>query len=124
MCGTPNLGAPFGNIDDARVVFNALTDVAMNYVPALIPFATVPLILLKGSRRLTPALEQMHPSSAFMALLNASDDPGVRYTILAGDVDQYCESPDPLSAHRHIACHHLNYFMSEAGHAALSAVEW
>ena len=99
-------------------------------------------------------------------MLNANDDPKVRYTVLAGDVRGYQEGPDPLLAKltakigkgglfnvlfhgeghdiavsllsiqavpntRHpaplkheVACHHLNYFTSEAALEALAEVQW
>ncbi len=106
----------------------------------------------------------MNPSSDFIKTLNTSDDPGIRYTILAGDVDEYKEPSDEFFAkmlakvgqssifetlfgmkandiavsvesilgverkiaptRKNVACHHLNYFVSEAGQQALNAVEW
>jgi pimeloyl-ACP methyl ester carboxylesterase len=96
MCGTPNNGSPFGKIDTARKILNVLTGVAMNYVPALIPFNGAVLFLLNRSKKITPTLEQMNPSSEFIATLNSSGDPGIRYTILAGDIEQYQEPSDQL----------------------------
>jgi hypothetical protein len=166
MCGTPNHGSPFGRIDEARKVFSMLTSLALNYVPALIPFSTAALLLVNGSKRLTPALEQMHPASEFIRTLNQSEDPGIPYTILAGDVGSYRECTDPLFARllakagngmafealfadqahdiavgvesifgvnaarrmppvrSNVACHHLNYFVSEPGQRALKSVDW
>ena len=91
LCGTPSAGSPFGNVDGARKVLNMLATVSLNYAPM---FAAPALWLLSRSKRLTPTLEQMNPQSAFIAKLNASADPGVRYTILAGDVDRYQEPAD------------------------------
>ena len=155
MCGTPNSGSPFGKIDDARKILNMLTGLAMNYVPAFIPFSSAVLLLLNRSKKLTPTLEQMNPASEFIQTLNTSADPGMPYTILAGDVDAYKEPSDQLFAkmlakagqsfifealfaqqandiavgvesilgvggqraiapiRRNVACHHLNYFVSE-----------
>jgi hypothetical protein len=138
----------------------------MNYVPALIPFSSAVLLLLNRSKKLTPTLEQMNPASDFIKTLNSSGDPGIPYTILAGDVDTYKEPADQLFAkmlakagrsfifealfaqkpndiavgvesifgvgdgrsgrpnRRNVACHHLNYFASEAGQQALIAAEW
>ena len=98
MCGTPNRGSPFGKIEDARRILGLLAGLSMNYVPALIPFSSAVLMVLNRSKKLTPALEQMHPSSDFITTLNASDDPGVRYSILAGDVNTYQEPSDPFFA--------------------------
>jgi len=166
MCGTPNNGSPFGKIDAARKILNVLTGLAMNYVPVLIPFSSAVLMLLNSSKKLTPTLEQMNPSSDFIKTLNRSDDPSMPYTILAGDVDAYKEPSDQFFAkmvakagqsfifealfarqandiavgvesilgiggHRltvpvrkNVACHHLNYFDSESGRQALTAVQW
>lgn len=166
MCGTPNNGSPFGKIDSARKILNVLTGVAMNYIPALIPFNGAILFALNRSKKITPTLEQMNPASEFMTALNSSSDPGVRYTILAGDVESYQEPSDqffakmlaktgkgivfdalfgsgshdiavgvesilgidgsrnPMPKRENVACHHLNYFISEAGQKALAGVEW
>jgi pimeloyl-ACP methyl ester carboxylesterase len=96
MCGTPNNGSPFGKIDGARKILNVLTGVAMNYIPALIPFNGAIMFLLNRSKKITPTLEQMNPSSEFIKTLNSSGDPGIRYTILAGDVEEYQEPSDKL----------------------------
>jgi len=166
MCGTPNVGSPFGQIDAARKILTVLTSLSINYVPALVPFSGAVLMLLNRSKKLTPALEQMNPASEFISTLNRSDDPGIPYTILAGDVDAYKEPSDAFFARmvakagqsfifealfarqandiavgvesilgvgdqraiapvrRNVACHHLNYFVSESGQQALMAVPW
>jgi pimeloyl-ACP methyl ester carboxylesterase len=98
MCGTPNHGSPFGEIDGARKILNVLTGVAVNYVPAFIPFSGAVLLLLNRSKKITPTLEQMNPASDFIKTLNGSDDPGIRYTILAGNVETYQEPSDPFFA--------------------------
>jgi len=98
MCGTPNNGSPFGKVDDARRILNILTGLAMNYIPALIPFSSAVIMLLNRSKKLTPTLEQMNPASDFITTLNSSDDPGIPYTILAGDIDTYKEPADQLFA--------------------------
>jgi len=165
MCGTPNHGSPFGAVDGARKILSTLTCLSMNYLPALIPFSSGVLMALNRSRKLTPTLEQMKPTSEFIATLNASADPGIPYSIIAGDVNAYRESADPffgrllaklgrsvlmealfqmqpndiavgvdsirqvgewasLPKRADAACHHLNYFTSDAGRQALKAVNW
>ncbi len=166
MCGTPNNGSPFGKIDTARKIINVLTGVAMNYMPALIPFNGAIMFLLNRSKKITPTLEQMNSKSEFITTLNSSGDPGIRYTILAGDVEEYQEPSDklfpkmlakagkgfvfsalfgnaandiaagvesilgidgarnPMPKRGNVACHHLNYFISEPGQKALLGVEW
>lgn len=166
MCGTPNTGSPLGRIEDARRVISLVTTLALNFMPAAVPFVSAALLLLNRSKHLTAPLEQLHPASDFMRDLNQSDDPGVPYTILAGDVRTYQHAGDALVARllaragksvafdalfgsdghdvvasvgstlgvdgprrlppvRHtVACHHLNYFSSQAGHQALRLVAW
>jgi pimeloyl-ACP methyl ester carboxylesterase len=166
MCGTPNNGSPFGHIDGARKILSMLTGLAVNYAPMFIPFSGALLFALNRSKKVTPTLEQMNPTSEFITSLNASADPRIRYTILAGDVGEYTAAADGLvgkllaktgqgvvfdalfSMHANdiavsvesilgvenkraiapvrqaVACHHLNYFDSSVGRAALTKVEW
>jgi hypothetical protein len=166
MCGTPNHGSPFRKIDDARKILNLLTVVSMNFIPALLPFSSPFLMILNRTKKLTLCLEQMDPDSEFLQSLNNSDDPGIPYTIIAGDIDSYHEPTDKLFSKllekagksaafdqlfadkpndiavgvesirtigtnraigpvfRKVSCHHLNYFSSEAGQAALKSVNW
>jgi len=166
MCGTPNQGSPFGKIDSARSLTGLLTTWAINVFPAFAPFGTGLLTVLGRSKKISPTLEQMDPGSPLINALNAGEDPGVRYSILAGDIRGYQEGADPLLARltaklgkgplfdalyheaghdiavstvsiegvpeprepgavrQVVACHHLNYFMSEAGLRALAEVEW
>jgi pimeloyl-ACP methyl ester carboxylesterase len=166
MCGTPNQGSPFGKIDAARNLTGLLTTWAINVFPAFAPFGTGLLTALGRSKKISPTLEQMDPGSPFIHALNAGEDPGVRYSILAGDIRGYQEGADPLLARltaklgkgplfnalyhdaghdiavstasiegvpelrqpvavrQVVACHHLNYFVSEAGLRALRGVAW
>ena len=166
MCGTPNSGSPFGQVEDARKILNILTGLAMNYMPTLIPFSSAVIMLLNRSKKLTPTLEQINPASDFIRTLNSSDDPGIPYTIIAGDIAAYKEPSDLLFAkmldkvgrsfifeilfankandiavgvesilgigdgrstiptRRNVACHHLNYFASDAGQQALMGAAW
>ena len=98
MCGTPNNGSPFGKIDGARKIAKVLTGLAMNYIPTVVPVASVLMLALNRSAKVTPALEQMNPDSDFIKTLNTSADPGIRYTILAGNVDEYQEPSDAFFA--------------------------
>ncbi|TFU05881.1 hypothetical protein EUV02_02315 [Polymorphobacter arshaanensis] len=98
MCGTPNNGSPFGKIDGARKIAKVLTGLAMNYIPTVVPVASVLMLALNRSAKVTPALEQMNPDSDFIKTLNTSADPGIRYTILAGNVDDYQEPSDAFFA--------------------------
>jgi pimeloyl-ACP methyl ester carboxylesterase len=98
MCGTPNSGSPFGKVDDARKLLGVLMGLAANYVPTLLPFTAPILLLLNRTQKVTPTLMQMDPASDFIRELNASDEPGIPYTILAGNVAQYHEPTDGVFA--------------------------
>jgi pimeloyl-ACP methyl ester carboxylesterase len=94
MCGTPNGGSPFGKVGGAMAIARMLGDLAANVAPASLPFVAPLRAILKAAGGVTPTLEQMNPASKFLLELNASDDPGVRYTILAGSIDAYAGSQD------------------------------
>ena len=96
MCGTPNVGSPFGKIDSARNLTSVLTTWAMNSFPAFAPFGAGLLAVLGRSKMISPSLEQMNPGSDFIRELNASNDPVVRYSILAGDIRAFQEGSDAL----------------------------
>lgn len=166
MTGTPNNGSPIGMVNMARRLSSMLTTLAINAFPAYAPFGAALLSALGRSQKLTPTLEQMSPDSDFIRLLNASDDPAVLYTIVAGDIRDFREEsgdlmqqliakigggvlfstlfqggahdiavadtsiryiPDtrtPLPLKIGASCHHLNYFVSEAGIKVMSEVQW
>lgn len=94
MCGTPNAGSPFGSVDGALAIIDMLADLSVNLMPAVVPFVTPVRAILKHTRAVTKTLGQMDPNNKFFLNLNASDDPGVRYTILAGNIDAYSETQD------------------------------
>lgn len=164
MFGTPNVGSPFGKIDSARQLSGVLTTLAINTFPAIAPYGGALVYLLNRSKKISPTLEQMNPTSEFIQTLNASADPGIPYTIVAGDIRDYHESADQLMAKliakvgrgivfdtlyqdaghdiavsddsicgiandrtpaptkQNVICHHLNYFVSEAGLKAMAAL--
>jgi pimeloyl-ACP methyl ester carboxylesterase len=166
MCGTPNRGSPFSRLDEVAHWLDFLKGLAANLMPEhLSPITRIVSHLLKSVAftDLTKTLDQMRPASAFIHSLNSEADPGVRYTILAGNVRDYqapanahftglldklakshsfgllfdekphdiavaLDSITRVSARRlpeqtldilPVACHHLNYFSSEAGQQAL-----
>ncbi len=98
MFGTPNVGSPFGFVDSARKLTSVLTTLALNTFPVFAPYGGAMVYLLNRSQKLTPTLEQMNPSSDFIKTLNASPDPGIPYTIVAGDIRDYRESTDQIAA--------------------------
>lgn len=76
----------------------ALTTLAINSFPLATPVCGGLIYLLNRSKKVTPTLEQMNPASEFIRSLNASSDPGVPYTIVAGDVRDYQELSDQQAA--------------------------
>lgn len=98
MFGTPNVGSPFGNVDSARQLSSLLTTLALNWFPAFAPYGGAIVYLLNRSKKVTPTLEQMNPASEFIKALNTSPDPGIPYTIVAGDIRDFKESSDQLAA--------------------------
>lgn len=126
MCGTPNHGSPIGRIDEARKIVGLLTTLAANYLPVLLPHVGFVWLAINGSKKLTPTLEQIHPASEFLRTLNESADPGVPYTILAGDVATYREAGDDVVARlvakagRGLA---FNLLFAERAHDIVAGVE-
>jgi Caspase domain len=98
LCGTPNTGSPLGRIEDARRVISLVTTLALNFMPAAVPFVSAALLLLNRTKHLTVALEQLHPASDLVRDLSLSDDPGIPYTLLAGDMRTCQEAGDTLAA--------------------------
>jgi hypothetical protein len=90
MCGTPNIGSPFGEIDKARKVLQALLSIGANFA---LPVCASAAALLSASAKLTPTLEQMAPDSELIHAINTAAAPTTRYTILAGDIARY-QAPD------------------------------
>ena len=166
MFGTPNVGSPFGEVESARQLSSMLTTLAIATFPGFTPFCGALVYLLNRSKKVTPTLEQMNPDSEFIKTLNTSPDPGVPYTIVAGDIRDYKESADQMMARlvakvgtgiifnalyqnaghdiavsndsirgiaddrtpapkkQSVICHHLNYFVADAGLNAMADINW
>lgn len=93
MAGTPNAGSPFGNLPGYLGLANNFLEMAMNFVPAILPVAG---FLRKGLQKVDDVkvletLAEMKPESDFLKALNVTDKKpaGVRYSVLAGDVSQF-----------------------------------
>jgi hypothetical protein len=54
--------------------------------------------VLGRSKKISLSLEQINLGSQFIQELNAGGDPGVRYSILAGDIRNYQEESNALLA--------------------------
>lgn len=82
MAGTPNAGSPWPNVQDwattsAALALNGFTGVGW-------PVQALGWVL-QGVERIDNALDQLSPGSPFLTELAASPDPGIPYTILAGN---------------------------------------
>lgn len=85
LAGTPNNGTAYGKIDAYRQWAQAGLELAINFIPSIVPFSGVLLKFLKTASNLTGSIAQLDPSSRFVNALNSSNDPGVQYTIIAGN---------------------------------------
>ena len=95
MVGTPNEGSRIGKIPNTRDKMLTLLGFALNFIGE-IPFAGKIVKVLDGSKKVTVTLEQMdwEDESNFLKNLAKSEDPGVPYTIIAGDMGKFMkESP-------------------------------
>jgi pimeloyl-ACP methyl ester carboxylesterase len=82
MLGTPNAGAPWPMLEDLATTLVAFG--LNNLTP--VPWATKVLgWLIGGIPKVDVSLDEMNPKSDFLAQLAESADPGVRYTIIAGN---------------------------------------
>ncbi|NND08980.1 MAG: hypothetical protein HKN87_21620 [Saprospiraceae bacterium] len=89
LVGVPNDGSPFGKIDQARSWSTTVLDFAINFVPNIIPFSGYVLKFLKNVGELTGTLGDVATGSNFLSTLNQSPDPGISYTLIAGDARDY-----------------------------------
>jgi len=82
MLGTPNGGSPWSTLQDWATTSLGL--VINGLLSTGVPTAVLGL-LLGGIEAIDVNLDQMKPGSAFLHELEQSQDPGVPYTILAGN---------------------------------------
>lgn len=90
MAGTPNGGSAIAKATAYRDFLMPLLTLAINSAWG-IPAAGVLLAILKHSKMVTPTLEQMyidHPDG-FLKNLAKTADPGVRYSIVAGNLHDF-----------------------------------
>ena len=81
MLGTPNAGSPWPVVE--QWVTFAL-GIALNNL-SVVPWPTTVLASLMNLNPVAVALKQMNPTSDFLGSLVASDDPGIPYSIIAGN---------------------------------------
>jgi pimeloyl-ACP methyl ester carboxylesterase len=82
MLGTPNAGSPWPSIQDW--VFTAL-GIGLNQLSAIVWPTKIVADLLKVLENNDKSLEQMQPDSPILKELAENPDPGIPYTIIAGD---------------------------------------
>lgn len=83
MLGTPNAGSPWSVVEDwvkltLGIALNGLSLVAW-------PAKVVAMLMGTLEKNIRVALAQMNPASDFLNSLAASDDPGIPYSIIAGN---------------------------------------
>lgn len=82
MLGTPNGGSPWSHIQDWATV--ALTIGLNSLAPVAWP-VSIAGNLLSLTERIDVMLDEMAPTSEFLKNLAASPDPGIPYTLIAGN---------------------------------------
>jgi pimeloyl-ACP methyl ester carboxylesterase len=92
MLGTPNAGSPWATVQDWATAaiglgLNALTTIAWP--------ATVLGALVSTVETIDVALDEMRPGSDLLAALEASPDPGIPYTVLAGNTSVIAQAMMP-----------------------------
>ena len=85
LVGTPNNGSMYGKIDGYVKWAQTALDLAINFIPNIVPFSGILLKFLKTASDLGGSIAQIDPNSDFINKLNASKDPGTRYTVISGD---------------------------------------
>jgi pimeloyl-ACP methyl ester carboxylesterase len=85
LIGTPNNGSAYGKIDAYRQWAQGTLELALNFIPNVVPFSGFVLKFLKTASDLSGSIAQLDPASKFINDLNSSSDPGVQYTVIAGD---------------------------------------
>ena len=85
LVGTPNNGSMYGKIDGYVKWAQTALDVAVNFIPSIVPFSGLLLKFLKTASQLGGSIAQIDPDSDFINKLNSSKDPGTRYTVVSGD---------------------------------------
>ncbi|MHC0068440.1 caspase family protein [Nostoc sp. UIC 10890] len=83
MLGTPNAGSPWSAVEDW---LKLTLGIALNSLATVAPPAKVVGTLLGTlEKNIRVSLAQMNPASEFLNSLAASDDPGIPYSIIAGN---------------------------------------
>lgn len=91
MLGTPNAGSPWPQVQAGLTAAVALAVNGLSLAVAPLKLLNTVLTRIEN---IDVSLDQMLPSSDFLAELAAASDPGVPYTIIAGDTSQIPDDPD------------------------------
>jgi hypothetical protein len=83
MLGTPNAGSPWPVVEDWVKLTLGLALNGLSIVPW--PVKIVSMLMGALETNIRVSLAQMNPASDFLSSLAASDDPGVPYSIIAGN---------------------------------------
>jgi pimeloyl-ACP methyl ester carboxylesterase len=89
MLGTPNAGSPWSTVQDFALTalsigLNGLSEVTWP-VPVLGMLVKAMNKTVEVVEKIDISLDQMHPESEFLKNLAANPDPGIPYTIIAGN---------------------------------------
>lgn len=96
MLGTPNGGSPWPKVEDWAV---ASIGIGLNKLGVLFwPAATLGSLMAKFEAAAGASLEQMAPGSRLLQDLAASPDPGVPYSIIAGNTSLAADALEPQGA--------------------------
>lgn len=97
--GTPNSGSRFGKIEEYHDFARVTLNFAANFFADFIPFAGRFVQAFQATDKILVTLGQMNPDDKDHTFVDAKNfldalnkdvtDPGVPYTILAGDISQY-----------------------------------
>ena len=82
LCGTPNAGSQWASIED---LVTGMASLALNGLTAMSWEATLVASLFSGLEKIDHSLDQMRPGSDFLQQLAALPDPGIPYTVIAGN---------------------------------------
>lgn len=82
MPGTPNAGSPLSTVENWAIM---LLTLGLNGLSTVAPPVKLLVALLAAIEKIDVTLDQMQPGSDFIKSLNASPDPGIPYSMIAGD---------------------------------------
>ncbi|MEM6400911.1 MAG: caspase family protein [Cyanobacteria bacterium P01_D01_bin.116] len=82
MPGTPNAGSPLATVEEWAI---SLLTLGLNGLSTVVLPAKLLVGLLAAIEEIDITLDQMQPKSNFLKNLAASPDPGIPYSIIAGD---------------------------------------